>query len=329
MTPDHPVHPDPADTEPVWSGLAGPLVAAGAVLAIAGYLLAARRLRRRGDAWPRPRDASLTVGALAVAWTATADPPGGPFTAHVARHLVIGMAAPLLIVLARPLTLSLRALPPGRIRRSLLAVAHARPVGLLLLPPVAVVLDIGGLWLLHRTGLFALTHHRPLPAALTQVHMLAAGLLFSFAVCQLDPVRRRRSLAVRGSTLLVAGAAHAVLAKGLYGAPPPGTTFTAVDLHTGAQLMYYGGDLVEIALAVVLAVQWYSRRRTARSRPGRGGTPARSDPPSRREPVGPRAQVPVDRPLFGKAGGDGDPERGYPPRTGRSSGRALGEKAAP
>ncbi|MGI5479979.1 hypothetical protein [Streptomyces lavendofoliae] len=39
--------------------------------------------------------------------------------------------------------------------------------------------------------------------------------------------------------------------------------------------MYYGGDLVELALAVVLAVQWYARtgrahaRRLARPEPGR------------------------------------------------------------
>ncbi|MGW0838940.1 cytochrome c oxidase assembly protein [Streptomyces sp. NPDC002787] len=190
------------------------------------------------------------------------------------RHLIVGMAAPLLLVLARPLTLSLRALPPGRTRRGLLATAHARPVGLLLRPPVAAVVDIGGLWLLHRTGLFAATHRQPLPYAVTQAHVLAAGLLFTFAVCQLDPVRRRWSLAVRGAALLAAGAAHAVLAKGLYAAPPPGTAFTAGDLRTGAQLMYYGGDLVEIGLAVTLAVQWYARRHASGSVRRRDGTPA-------------------------------------------------------
>ena len=90
------------------------------------------------------------------------------------------------------------------------------------------------------------------------MHVLAAGLLFTFTVCQLDPVRRRWSLAVRGAALLAGGAAHAILAKSLYAAPPPGTAFTTSDLHTGAQLMYYGGDLVEIALTVTLAVQWYN-----------------------------------------------------------------------
>jgi putative membrane protein len=62
---------------------------------------------------------------------------------------------------------------------------------------------------------------------------------------------------IRGS-LIAAGAAHAVLAKTLYGEPHPGTACTVTDVARGAELMYYGGDLVEIAVAVVLAARWYA-----------------------------------------------------------------------
>jgi putative membrane protein len=53
-----------------------------------------------------------------------------------------------------------------------------------------------------------------------------------------------------------------VLAKSLYAYPPPGadsalTSIAPADLQAGAQLMFYGGDAVEIALAVVVAMQWY------------------------------------------------------------------------
>jgi putative membrane protein len=249
-----------------WADLAGASVATAAVLAAVGYLLAAHRLRRRGDTWPRLRDVSFTAGSGALAWAMLADPPGGPFTAHMTRHLVAGMAAPLLLVLARPLTLGLRTLPPGRLRRGLLATAHARPARLLLFPPLAALVDVGGLWLLYRTGIFAATHHQPLPYALVHAHVTVAGLWFTFAVCQLDPVRRRWNLAVRATTLLGAGTLHAVLAKSLYATPPPGTAFTPGDLHTGAQLMYYGGDLVELALAVTLAAQWYAATGRAHAR---------------------------------------------------------------
>lgn len=232
-----------------------------AVLALSvgvGYLLAARRLRRRGDAWPRLRDASFTAGQAGLAAVALAPTPGGEFTAHMVQHLVIGMAAPLLLVLGRPVTLVLRALPVSPARRGLRAVVRSRPVGLLVLPPVAAVLDVGGLWLLYRTRLFAHLHDQPWLHAAVYTHVLAAGLLFSFAICQLDPVRHRYGLPLRAATLVAAATAHSVLAKTLYSTSPPGTAFTSHDLARAAEAMYYGGDLVELALAAALARQWYT-----------------------------------------------------------------------
>ncbi|MFI5675520.1 cytochrome c oxidase assembly protein [Streptomyces cellulosae] len=283
------VHPDP---------VAGPdtiaLTAAVAALLVAFvYLLAARRLRRRGDIWPRRRDGSFTAGCVGVAGAAAGTDrlPGGPFTGHMVQHLVVGMAAPLLLVLARPLTLALRALAPGRVRRALPAFAHSRPVGRLLFPPSAALLDVGGLWLLYRTQLFSATAHRPLLHGVVHAHMLASGLLFSFAMSQLDPVRRRWSLAVRGPTLLAAGAAHGLVARTLYALAPPGSDFTTADLHRGAQVMYYGGDVVEAALAMVLGVGWYAAGGRARARarrmrrPPRRRAPVTGTPPAVRRPA--------------------------------------------
>ncbi|PJE98023.1 cytochrome c oxidase assembly protein [Streptomyces carminius] len=276
MAPEH-LHPAGSGPSP-----AAVLAAAVAAAVVAGYLLAALRLRRRGDVWPPSRDLCFAAGGTALAAAAVLDPPGGPFTAHMAGHLVTGMAAPLLLVLARPLTLVLRVLGPGPLRRALLAAAHSRPAGWLLFPPLAAAVDVGGLWLLYRTPLWAAAHGRPLLAAVLHLHVLAAGVLFTFAVCRLDPVRRRWGLPWRGAALLGAGAAHAVLAKSLYAAPPPGTGLAGADLRTGAQLMYYGGDLVEVALAAVLAVQWYAAtgRALARGRRAvRGSAPARHPVP--------------------------------------------------
>ncbi|GAA2392256.1 cytochrome c oxidase assembly protein [Streptomyces glaucosporus] len=263
----------PAHVHPSGPGPASLAAAATALSAVAVYLLAAARLRRRGDAWPPARDVCFAAGGAALAAAALVAPPGGPFTAHMARHLAVGMAAPLLLVLARPLTLALRLLRPGPVRRTLLAAAHSRPAGWLVCPPVAAVLDVGGLWLLYRTPLWAAVHGRPVLDAAVHLHVLAAGLLFTFAVCRLDPVRRRWGLLPRGAALLGAGAAHAVLAKSLWASPPPGTGFAPADLRTGARLMYYGGDLVEIALALVLAVQWYAAGGRALAR-GRRPSPA-------------------------------------------------------
>jgi putative membrane protein len=193
----------------------------------------------------------------------------------MAQHLVISMAAPLLLVLARPLTLALRVVT-GRPRRGLVRVSRSRGVGWLVFPPVAALVDIGGLWLLYRTGLFAATHDDAWLHAAVHLHVLTAGMLFTFAVCQVDPLRHHHGLALRAGSLIAAGAVHAVLAKTLYGEPPSGTAFTVTDLARGAELMYYGGDLVEIAVAVVLAARWYaaSGRDLTRARRRMASAPA-------------------------------------------------------
>jgi len=231
-----------------------------ALLALGGvalYLIATIRLRRRGDAWPWPRNVSFATGGISLLVAALGGVPGGEFTAHMGQHLIVGMASPLLLILARPLTLALRVMN-GRLRRNLLRASRSRGVGWLVFPPTATVVDIGALWVLYRTGLFAETDDNPWLHAAVHPHVLVAGSLFTFAVCQLDPVRLRNGLVLRAGSLIAAGAAHAVLAKTLYNEAPPGTAFAATDLARGAELMYYGGDLVEISLAVVLAVQWYA-----------------------------------------------------------------------
>lgn len=249
----------------------------GALVA-AAYLLTARRMRRRGDRWPVGRDLAWVLGWCLVAAVLVVDGvvPAvvGPFAGHLAGHLLLGMAAPLLLVLGRPVTLALRAVGPGAARALLVRVARSRPVAVLTFPPVAAAIDAGGLWMIYRTPLFGMTHHHPVAHVLVHLHVVAAGVLFSWAVCGLDPVRRRSGLVLRGGALVAAAAAHAVLAKTLYVAGPPGTTFDVADLERAAMLMYYGGDVVEIALAVVLARQWYRSGGF-----GRGGRRARASSP--------------------------------------------------
>ncbi|MFG2721755.1 cytochrome c oxidase assembly protein [Streptomyces sp. NPDC048416] len=260
-------------------GPAALLSAGGALVCCAAYLLASARLRRRGDHWPRVRDVCFAVGAAALLAAALAPGPGGPFTAHMAQHLATGMAAPLLLALARPVTLALRSVR-GAAHRRLLAVLHSRPIALVANPPVAALLDGGGLWLLYRTPLFAAAHERPWLSVLVHLHVFAAGLLFSATVCALDPLPHRDGTVLRAAALIAAGGAHSVLAKTLYATAPPGAGFAPGDLASGAEVMYYGGDLVEIALAVVIGMRWYTagRRRLAREdrRAARAGRPSRS-----------------------------------------------------
>ncbi|MGK5637534.1 cytochrome c oxidase assembly protein [Streptomyces sp. URMC 126] len=250
-------------------GASGPVERVLALLALAagaGYLIAAARLRRRGDAWPVRRDLAFGTGAAALAGAMAVPPPGGPFTSHMGHHLVAAMAAPLLLVLGHPLTLALRVLPPGRARRALPALARSRTAACLTFPPLAALLDVGGLWLLYRTPLFAESHHRLLAHAVVTVHVVAAGLLFAFAAGPLTALHRRWGPGWRCLALAGAGAVHGVLAKLLYDRPPPGTHVAPDDLRSGALLMYYGGDLVELCLAAALAASWYAAAGRARRR---------------------------------------------------------------
>ncbi|MFD3579456.1 cytochrome c oxidase assembly protein [Streptomyces sp. NPDC058644] len=223
-----------------------------------GYVAAARQLRRRGDRWPPPRDAAFCAGgAVLIVSFAAPWEDWPPFTGHMATHLGIGMIAPLLFVLGRPVTLALRALPVGP-RRRLLSCVRSRPAALLVWPPPAALLHVAGLWAVYRTPLLAAGHHRPWLHALVSVHLLASGVLFAFAVLALDPLRHRAGYALRGGALLAASAAHGILAKSLYATGPPGTSYATADLHLASYVMYYGGDVVGIALAVLLGHQWYA-----------------------------------------------------------------------
>lgn len=231
------------------AALAAWALAAAALL----YTAAAGRSAARGR-WPRPRLLAW-YGGLAAAAAGLLGPLAGhaDFRAHVAGHLLLGMLAPVLLVLAAPVTLALRALPADRARR-LSALLRSRPVRLLTFPVTAAVLDVGGLWLLYTTGLWTAAARDPAVHLLVQAHVLVAGYLFTAAVVGVDPAPDRPGPAVRAAVLVLASAAHGVLAKHLYAAPPPGVA--AADAEAGAMLMYYGGDAVEVVLAVLLCRAW-------------------------------------------------------------------------
>ena len=229
------------------------------LLAFAAYEAGAWRLRRRGDRWPPVRDVVFGAGVAAALV------PGTPtFTGHMLQHVVLGMLAPVLVVLARPVTLVLRAVPKAA-RHRLKRVLGSRPAGVLVFPPVAAVLEAGSLWLLYRTPLFAAIGDEPW----LHIHVFLTGLLFTTAVCRLDPFHHRAGLGVRAGALIGAAAAHAVLAKTLYVTPPPGVLLAVADRQAGAQLMYYGGDVAELGLALIVAVRWYAARGRAELRSSR------------------------------------------------------------
>ncbi|WP_250000869.1 cytochrome c oxidase assembly protein [Actinoplanes sp. M2I2] len=229
-----------------------------AVLAGA-YAVAVARLSRRDADWPAGRSLAWYAG-LATAAAATFG-HHHDFRAHMSAHLLLGMAAPLLLVLGRPVTLTLRALPVGPARR-VSRVLRTPALRMVTHPVTAAVLDAGGLWLLYTTDLYAQALARPWLHTLVQAHMLLAGGLLTAAVIGRDPAPHRPGPIVRGAVFLAFVAAHGILAKHLYGYPPPGVP--AGEAAAGAQIMYYGGDLLHLVVIVLFFRQCFAPTRQRR-----------------------------------------------------------------
>ena len=121
--------------------------------------------------------------------------------------------------------------------------------------PDAVLLDLGGLWLLYRTPLLGWTHSHPAVHLLVHVHLVQAGYLLAAVLVGRDPLPHRRSPRHRAVALVAALAAHGILAKTLYAEPP--AAVDAATAQAGAVVMYYAGDAVEVVMAVLLCRRWF------------------------------------------------------------------------
>lgn len=231
---------------------------------LAAYLSAWCIQRRKGHGWSLWRSAAFIAGAgvLAVA----VSPPLVDFAhhdlrGHMVQHLLIGMFAPLGLVLGAPMLLILRTLSPP-VARAVIRVLRSRPLQVLSHPVTALMLNVGGMYVLYMTPLYAATLTSPLLHHLVHCHFLAAGYLFTWAILAgPDPVPHPPTMWLRIGVLFASIAAHAALGKLMYGYLwPRGTNHNVEEIRAAAELMYYGGDLAEVLLVVVLFALWYRRR---------------------------------------------------------------------
>ncbi|WP_239096178.1 cytochrome c oxidase assembly protein [Streptomyces sp. SID11385] len=232
------------------------------------YLALAVRAGRRAP-WPVARTASFGVG-LALLAVALLPPLGGAghhpgFAAHMAQHLLIGMYAPLALVLGAPVTLTLRALPAPRARR-LTAVLGSAPCRLLARPAPAFLLATASLVPLYCTPLYDWCAAHPWTHLPLHLHFLLAGCLWAHVVAGPDPSPARPPVRTRLVWLGAAIAVHALLSQALYGGWGTVVHAPVDDVRAGAQLMYYGGDIAELLLAAALVSTWRPVR-AVRARP--------------------------------------------------------------
>ncbi|MHA7264632.1 cytochrome c oxidase assembly protein [Arthrobacter sp. TMN-37] len=231
------------------------------------YLGAAARAHRIGRPWPVYRGV-LWAGGVGTAAAAFLGPLASPghvsFPAHMGSHLLAGMAAPLLLVLAAPATLALRSLDARRARR-LSRILKSSPLRFFSHPVPAAVLNTVPLWLLYTTPAAGVLAHGP-GHNVVLLHFLLAGCLFTGALIGVDPNPHRARFPLRTAVLFAALAGHSVLAKYLYAFPPPGVP--AAQAQAGAYLMYYGGTVAEAALITVFCAQEYARAHRRGAAPG-------------------------------------------------------------
>lgn len=228
--------------------------------ALAAYLFAVARQSYSARSWSRWRTLSFLAGIslLSVAMLPSlVQYAHHDLRGHMIQHLLVGMLVPLGLVLAAPLTLLLRTLPV-RGARTVTAVLRSKPFHWLSHPVTALMLNIGGMYLLYLTPLYALTLINPYMHHLVHLHFLAAGYLFVWSIAGPDPAPNRPGMRTRVVVLFISIAAHAFLSKFMYAYNwPKNTPHDVEQIREAAQLMYYGGDLAELLLVVVLFASWY------------------------------------------------------------------------
>jgi len=230
------------------------------------YVLGVRAQRRRRKTWHCWRTVSFSLGCglLVVAFSPFMVEWGHEdLRGHMAQHLLLGMFAPIAMMLGAPGTLLLRSVPVVTARR-ITELAGSVPVRCLSHPVTALMLNVGALYILYLTPLYQLSFSEPVLHVWLHLHFVLAGYLFSWSIAGPDPAPHRPGMWLRLIVLFAAIAAHAVLGKLMYAYGfPRDAGHDLAEIEAAAQLMYYGGDFAELLLALVFFATWYRRRKLA------------------------------------------------------------------
>ena len=281
-------HAGPGDVPPaltpvrlltVWTLEPLPLVT---VLLAAGlYLAGVRRLARRGVRWSPWRTVAFVGGGLGLLLLVTQSALAAYDTVliwvHMVQHMVLSMLVPVCLALGAPITLALRTLGP-RLRTALLAVLHSRVVAVLTFPLLTGALFVANPFVLYFSGLYEATLRNAWLHDLNHLHFVLVGCLWFWPLLGLDPLPRRWPYGLRVLAVFATLPFHAFLGVVLMGAAQPigGQWYAELqrgwgpspldDLHLAGGILWGSGDLVGVAVLIVLAAQWVreSEREAAR-----------------------------------------------------------------
>jgi putative membrane protein len=264
-----------------WSPDVGALLLA--VVAGGLYGSGVRRLARRGRRWSRARSTAFAAG-LVVLVVATcsglARYEAERFSLHAAQHVLLGMVAPLLLVLGAPVTLTLQAASRPT-RTALLRLLHA-PWAVALAHPVVAWLAFGGsLIALYATPLLEATLDQGLLHAAVHAHVLVVGVWFCWVTVGVDPMPGRPGYPARLLCLLLALPFHTVVGLALVGTKQvlaPRFYADLADQHAGGGVLWGAGELFGLVGAGILLAQWMGHEERLARREDRRLDAARTRP---------------------------------------------------
>ena len=247
------------------------------VTAVALYIRGVIILTRRGDKWPVGRTVAFALGISAIDYATS----GGlgvyakfSFEYHMIAHMLLGMVAPIGIVLGAPITLALRTLPQGRtseergVRGTLIALLHSKPAAVFTNPVSALALFDGSLFVLYMTPLFGNLMQSHLGHLVMSVHFLLAGILFFHVIIGIDPNPRKVPHIVRIVILFAAMSIHAFFAVALISTSTlldqgyfaslqtPWNLDLLADQHAGGSVAWAMGEIPILLALVATFIQW-------------------------------------------------------------------------
>jgi putative copper resistance protein D len=225
-----------------------------------GYVLAARRLSRKGRHWPPWRTASFLAGTVTIivaTASGLASYDDSVFSIHVIQHLLLMNVAPIFLVLGAPVTLALQA-SGRRTQTTILGVLH-HPIVEVITNPLVVLfffsMTMVGYFL---TPFYQFSLEHPLLHDLTHLHFLITGCLYWWLVVGIDPSRWRLTPPMKLGFLAVDIPVGTLLGLALTQA----TTSAAPSFHTladtqqGGGLLWIASELFTFAAIAIVVFQW-------------------------------------------------------------------------
>ena len=247
------------------------------VLAVALYIKGVVILTRRGDKWPVGRTISFALGISAIDFATS----GGlgvyahfAFSWHMVAHMVLGMIAPIGIVLGAPITLALRTLPQSRdgqelgVRGLLIKALHSRYARVITNPVVALAIFDGSLFALYFTSLFGGMMQSHQGHLFMSIHFILTGILFFHVIVGVDPNPRKVPHIIRIVVLFAAMSIHAFFSVALMSASTlidggyfeslqrPWSLDLLADQRTGGAIGWAMGEIPILIALVATFIQW-------------------------------------------------------------------------